>query len=236
MYKIQVGDFQDFLPEQTLPGMKLLHYFPIYMHDTDTAIIPDLIRTQHQNPLALTTSLLDRTWHHRNQMLEQNILKTLNPNTEQRHLTFSMKGESIPEDLPFLDRSVFFRFDLISAQNNVHSIEKTFELFEINLINKSTIEFVIIHVDCIVSLTRKIISDAISFEGNIKLEISKNDSSSPSKKKVGLSHPISINSIHPDAINNFFTGEYFKTKYKNANFFNLMKPQGLLINVVFLLR
>jgi hypothetical protein len=233
MYKIQVGNFGDFLPEEMLPGMKLLHYFPVYMHDTATAIIPDLVQSQHQNPLALSTSFLERGLPHIDEMREQNILKTLDPNIEQPYLSFSMKGELIPEDLVFLDRSVFLRFDVISAQNNAHSIEKKFELFEFNLINKSSLEFISIRVNCTVSLTKKMISEKPFYEGNIQMEIIKSDSTSPSEKMVLPPHQILINSINPDAINNFFTGEYLKTKYKNANFFNLMKPQGLLINVLF---
>jgi hypothetical protein len=236
MYKIQVGNFGDFLPEQMLPGMKLLHYFPVYMHDTKTAIIPDLIRNEHQSPLALSTSFLDKGLPHVDQMVEQNILKTLDPNTEQRYLTFSMKGESIPEDFPFLNRSVFLRFDVISAQNDLDSIQKKFELFEFNLINKSSTQFVTIRVNCTVSLTKKIISERTFYEGNIQLEITKNDSMNFLDQVLGLSFPILINSTNPDAINNFFTGGYFKTKYKNGNFFNLMKPQGLLFNVLLLLR
>jgi hypothetical protein len=85
-----------------------------------------------------------------------------------------------------------------------------------------------------VSLTKKIISEKPFYEGNIQMEIIKSDSISSLQKMVLPPHPILINSINPDAINNFFTGEYFKTKYKNANFFNLMKPQGLLINVLIL--
>jgi hypothetical protein len=236
MYKIQVGSFGDFLPEEMLPGTKLLHYFPVYMHDTDTAIIPDLIRNEHQSPLALSTSFLDKDIPNINEMREQNILKTLDPNIEQRYLNFSMKGESIPEDLPFLDRSVFLRFDVISAQNDLDSIEKKFDLFEFNLINKSTTEFVNILANCIVSLTKKIISERTFYEGNIRIEITKNNLTSFPEKVLGISYPILINSINPDAINNFFTGKYFKTKYKNANFFNLIKPQGLLINVLLLLK
>jgi hypothetical protein len=231
IYKLQIGDFNDFDKTQLLPGMQLIHYFPLYMHETDSAIIPDMVQSPLQNHLSLSTSALDQNYEFIQEMLEQSILKTLDPNIEQRFLSFSMKGEDILHDVPFLDRSFFIRFDIISCSDSKDVIETTFSLFEYNLRNDANSEINSVRIECKIKFNKNDLYKKSFYDGTLTLYAEKNNKKGEFTKKEIATYPVSVSSSD-NSLDNVYSGEeYLKTKYKKGGFYYVLKPQGLLLNV-----
>ena len=56
MYKYQTGGFRGFDPDILVTGMKLMHFYPLFLYDTETAVIPDF------GPAKDTCSCRPPTW------------------------------------------------------------------------------------------------------------------------------------------------------------------------------
>jgi hypothetical protein len=219
-------------PTQFLPGMQLMHYFPLYMHETDSGVIPDMVQSPLQNHLSLSTSVLEQNDEFLREMLKQSVLKTVDPNVEQRFLSFSMKGEELAKDLPYFDRSFFIKFDIISSSDSQSVIFDSFQLFEYNLINKTNSAVKSVRINCGVTLYETMISGESSYEGSFTLVVETNDPDGTFRFKTIGYFPVSVASPDNHSLYNLHSGsDFFKTKYKNSRFYYVLKPQGLFINV-----
>jgi hypothetical protein len=202
------------------------------MHGTDSAIIPDMVQSPLQNHLSLSTSSLDQNDEFLQEMVNQSILKTVDPNLEQRFLSFSMKGEELPKDPPYFDRSFFVKFDVISSHDARSSILNRFKLFEFNLKNDTNSDIRSVHIECGVYLFMKVIPGKIYYEGTIVLFGESNDSDGTFTNEAIATYPVSIDLSDNNSLYNLHSGdEFLKPKYKNSRFYYVLNPQGLLVNV-----
>lgn len=235
LYKLQVGNFEDYDLKDKVHGMKLLNYFPLYMHDTDTAVIPDMVRGHHQQPLVISTPYAKESESLFESVKKTNILETVNPNTDQDFFAFFLK-HALPEDLPFLDRSFVLKFDILSFADIQGSIKSSFTFFQLSFFLKETNKFMTLVFYCVFDLNRVMLLEKPHYQGKISFyvvfEYSKVSSSSLSLAEESLgSYDVLLSASNNDGLNNFYEDPFLKTKYKENNFFFLMRPQTVMFNV-----
>jgi hypothetical protein len=203
------------------------------MFDIETAVIPDMVGGVGQCPLTLLTSVLDEKLVFLEEFVSQSVVKTLNPNTEQRFMSFSVKKQPVPEDVPFYERSVFLKFDIISCKLDAEHIQQKFELFEYNLIGVGSSQVLTLRASCVVDLTKTIIGNKPFYQGTLNIQIEKNNFNENKFENIIISeYSVSPFSANPESLNNSFSEEsFFQTKYKNSRFYYVLKPQALLIRV-----
>ncbi|MEL6804989.1 MAG: hypothetical protein AAFO91_14535, partial [Bacteroidota bacterium] len=117
--------------------MKLMHFYPLFLYDTETAVIPDFGFRAGERHLLLSTSYLDEGKEFLQSLKDQFALHTVNPFDEQELLSFSLKNKHLPSDVPFVSRSFGLMFDVVSCTENEDSVYSRFEVFEYNIINVS---------------------------------------------------------------------------------------------------
>ena len=234
LYKLQVGDFGQYDLGSKLLGMRLLNYYPLYMHDTDTAVIPDMAQGRNQQPLVVSIPYAAESFSIFESAQKTNILETINPNTEQAFFTFSLKKEPVPADLPFLDRTFVLKFDILSFTETPEVFKTSFIFFETNLFHKESNKNLTLQIECLPSLNRILISGKPHYQGKItfKAFIEKSNGASIEKttKTIG-SYDVVLSGSNNEAVNNLYEEPFLKTKYKESGFFTIIRPQTIILNV-----
>ena len=234
LYKLLLGNFK-YHQTNKLPGMKLLHYYPLYMYDTDTAVVPDVVKGVNQSPLALTESVANTSDVFGQSMFRNLVLNTLNPNTPQRFLTFSFGREQVAEDLPFFDRSFMFKFDIISCSDDGDLVESRFEMFEFGLFNETTLQLLKLRVYFTVKLRRAVVLSEVKYEGTLQIRIEFiDDFDTVISDDTLVIHKVSTSSVNPEAIKNLSKQEPLRIKYEEMGFYQVLSQQTIIINVRFL--
>ena len=234
VYKLQVGDFGQYDLESKLLGMRLLNYYPLYMHDTDTAVIPDIVQGTNQQPLVVSIPFAAETSSIFGSAQKTNILETINPNTEQAFFTFSFKKEPVPADLPFLDRTFVLKFDVLSFTERPETIRTSFIFFEFNLFHRESNKHLSLQIECLPSLNRFLISGKPHYQGKITfrafIEKPNGASIEKSTKTIG-SYDVVLSGSNNEAVNNLYEEPFLKTKYKESGFFTVIRPQTIVLSV-----
>jgi hypothetical protein len=233
LYDLVIGDFKG-LHKTTYQPMKLLSYFPLYMYDTNVSHIPSVQGLQKEMCLSLN-------YFHKDEiafpMIKhayfQNILESQNPNDENKPFMFALKNDFFSSNIPFLDRSYYFRFDLISNTDEPDQIVQTFDLFEVHFTQPNIVSNNYICVSLQFNLQKTTLTKDNFYEGNVKVLV-KHHNRITNKTDIKTLATISIDGTNSlsNSIKNFFSQkEYLNSKYKNSGFKSVLKPISALFNV-----
>ena len=208
--------------------MRLLSYYPIYIHDTETAMIPEVYQKEEDIPLSLGFAEEDEalTKHFR--------VKTVNPNVENQDLIFGRVNARISDDVPFIDRTVYLFFDIISVSDEKEKIKERFQLFEMDFRVPGTAAPILTgRLFMEVDFDYQNLGSESVYEGNLTLILEHNqDGSSIFNNKMILG----VYNVQADgnssSINNSYHNPVFsKKKYTNMDFRAVLNPNKLTFNV-----
>jgi hypothetical protein len=215
--------------------MKLLNYYALYMHDFSTSVIPDLLSNSHETQLFVSDRKIDYLKDESTMFLHQTQVMGKNPNTESSNRSFCYKNKEMPVNSPFFERTFAVRFDIISGRDEDGNIKSSFELLEF-LVYDYDGAFQVDHsfrYFCEVDLTKIAFQGGFVYQGSLKMKLNYTHPTS----NISTTHDLGVYAIKAtddtDAtlVNFISDRSYMKSFYRKGNFYSILKPQTLLINV-----
>ena len=146
-----------------------MHFYPLFLYDIETAVIPDFGFRAGERHLFLSTSYLDEGKEFLHSLKNQFALHTVNPFDEQEFLSFSVKNKPLPGSVPFVSRSFGLMFDVISCTENGERVYSRFEVFEYNIINVSESKYLSFRVSLVLDVTKTEVSGKVFYEGVLSI-------------------------------------------------------------------
>ena len=204
------------------------------MFDTHTAIIPEIMSPNRNSPLVPNLESVNQTFG------KSLTLKTFNPNSERFFLFFGYSSTKVKdEDVPYINRSFYFLFDICSPYDEDNQIQQSFNLFTFELKNPTDDNLIFqLEIYIIVDLTLIDKSqDPISgifirkYEGTVHFsgEIQINGNKSTFKSSY---YNVKQDENTSDSVLNDNSDIGFqKSKYKEMKFYSVLSPQFVFVNV-----
>jgi hypothetical protein len=201
------------------------------MYDTGVVHIPSFIGAKKEMYLSLNYFHIDarnvQVFPH---IFAQNILQTQHPNIENVPSMFAMKFEKISGNIPFLDRSYFFGFDVISHSDEPEKFIQNFNLFSFYITQQSNQTNTFVDVSLNFNLVKTNFPENNFYKGTVEVVVKYYDSAMNSITETKLS-PFTIDGIGTDLRNFYSNTDYLKSKFRNAGFYSVVKPLSVLFNV-----
>ena len=232
MFGLSIGNLPVSAKQPQRP-MKLLNYFPYYMYDTQVSVIPDFLDSTHETQLFLSSELPVNLQNGTSNLYMQHSLNPQNPNRDSYWYAFGAKELVLPVDQPFFERSFVFRFDVLSARDEAETIIKRFPLLRFSIFDSANTKLIHVFYYLKIEVTKN--TDNV-YVGKVDVEIKYKE---PYDFKIGVStvgvYNVEMTADNDSTIRNFkLTKEFMKTKYKDFNFFSVLRPKTFMINVFIL--
>ena len=209
--------------------MTLLNYFPLYLLDSETFYIPNVTPNGLSLPMFLN-SLLDFA-----NISQIEIFETANPSSRKNIRYFDSQLQPVLNGVPELNLTVSASFDIICAESGLDVVGFTFPLFVLRVYETSkATKLAELSVSLRVDLakTTSARSGTQFYKGDAQLLLSYTEHPTGSKYAHKSANIPVDDVMQKSAFFNYSTTVgYAKTKYKNLNFFSVVKPQSILVNV-----
>ena len=192
------------------------------------AVIPNVVQNNKSQPLNLGSRSSNT------QLINIQKLNTNFPYFKKMNTFISSGDKRISDKVPFINRSFYFYFDVISGTDDNAKLTEEFNLFIVNLknpeINKAIAYFVIY---LILDLQKVIVNSVETYIGTIKIKPKIYENLN---KTMMYLDSATINVHYEQQAGRTFINKdsilrFSKTKYREADYFALLQPQFLLFNV-----
>ena len=213
----------------------LLHYYPLYLFDTDLTFVPDFVSGEAPNPLTLLSTRIG--FYEFSMELDTNFfLKPANPNTAREFHSFVSKNNGIFRELPFFSKSLFLTFDVISADQE-SSIETSLDLltFDVRAPDDDKGYWVSVRLKARLSLAASSSSVDVSaqfFSGHVVFVFQYYDYEFNSYEEVeSPEYGIAKLSVPKVSQGNYVPNfNFWKSKHKKMGFRSVLLPQTIWVN------
>ena len=206
-----------------------IHYFPLYAFDHHSSIVPNLVAQSQNRPLTFD-NINDNS-----SLNELTLLSVFNPNRLEYFSKMWFIEKIFREaDLPFINKTFYIYFDMISASDEASSFKLKKNFLEISILNHSdSANFAKFVINWEMDLQLTSVSPTVqAYSGEVKFSGIFFSSYAPiaflpslvvSVSPTQLSGPTFVN---PDNLLRFS-----KTKYQNLGFYSLLQPQFVVFSV-----